>query len=164
MTSEYKINITPLLNFRRTFLVIKIFRRENISDQTIYTYGLRQSRARIHSSNLNDNIMVVLGVIPYESIIESKYYGEDSKTIGQSQIKENCKNYFPTSMGNKNYWFFIQDNRRNFGIEYFPRYEIWDDFDIPANKSLYIEIDIEKREHKTSIIDTPSDIFADMCI
>ncbi|TGM45992.1 hypothetical protein [Leptospira vanthielii] len=159
---EYKLNITPLVNFQETYVIVKILNGGGNKDETIYSYGLRQSSSRYQDFISGGISWIGLGVIPYKSISESKYYSKDKNSIGQIQIKENCRNYFPTSIGKKSYLIFLRDESREVGLE-FPLFDIWEDFEIPPNKSLYLEIDIVKQEHKTSIIDMPKDVFSDMC-
>lgn len=159
---EFKVNITPLDNFQDTYIIVKISNVEGRKDERIYSYGLRQYSSRFNDFISGGTSWIGLGVIPYKSINESKFYSKESDFLGQSQIKENCRNYFPTSIGKKSYLIFFRDSSKETGIE-FPQFDIWDDFEILPNKSLYLEIDIVKGEHKTSIIDTPKDVFADMC-
>lgn len=160
---EYKVKIVPLSNFNRSYIIVQITNYEKDANLTVYSSGLRQSDSRFQTLNWNSLSTFALGVIPYKSIEESKYYKKEDELLGQSQIRENCRNYIPTSIGKKNYLLFFRDVRKDFGLEYYPVYEIWDDFDIPAKKSLYIEVDIVNREHKAILINTPENIFADMC-
>ncbi|TGK50044.1 hypothetical protein EHQ16_12635 [Leptospira kanakyensis] len=160
---EYRLKIVPLEDFNETYIIVQILNKESKNDRLLYTSGIQQRESRFQSITLSHSPVVGIKVIPYSSINDSEYFLKEANSIRQTQIKENCRNYFPTSKGKKNYLLFFRDDRREFGQEYFLQYEIWEDFEIPPNKSLYIEIDIVKREHKTSIIDTPADIFADMC-
>lgn len=162
-TYEYKAKIVPLSNFNRSYIIVQINNHEKDANLTVYSSGLRQSDSKFQTLDWNSLSTFALGVIPYKSIEESKYYKKEDELLGQSQIRENCRNYIPTSIGKKNYLLFFRDVRKDFDLEYFPEYEIWDDFDIPAKKSLYIEIDIVNREHKAILINTPENIFADMC-
>lgn len=159
---RYKYQISPLNNFKNTFVILQITNNNKDRD-LLYTYGLWQSNSAFQRFNDYENENIDLKVVPYETIGESKYYLKELNTIFQNQVKDNCRNYFPTFVGKKFYFFFVRDDRREFGMEAYSQYEIEGDFDIPPNKSLYIEIDIVKQEHKTSMIDTPANVFVDMC-
>lgn len=155
----FEMIIRPLEKFYNSYVIVQISNKDKKNKDLLHKISLKQSEGRFNSILYNLN----LNVIPYNSIIESKYYLAKINSLYQTQIKENCRNYFPTSIGKKQYSLILSDERENLEYEYYPRYQIWEEFDIPSTKSLLIEIDLDKLEHKTSIIDTPFDVFADMC-
>ncbi|TGM52037.1 hypothetical protein EHQ91_16620, partial [Leptospira biflexa] len=106
---KYKLNITPLVNFQETYIILKILDGGVKKDETIYSYGMRLYNSRFQDFISGGTSWIGLGVIPYKSISESKYYSNDKNSIGQIQIKENCKNYFPASIGKKSYLIFLRD-------------------------------------------------------
>lgn len=155
--------IIPLQGFDNTFVKVRIIETGEQNSNTLFGMWLS---FRFYGQSLiayGESPYVTLPLIPYDSIKESKFYLPNENKIFQRQIKSNCNNFYPVPSGLKNYFYYIVDERRKFDLDYHSKYDVWGDFNIPANKSLYIEIDINRREHKTTIIDTPSDIFVDMC-
>lgn len=155
----YKLKIVPLENFHDSYVIVQIVNKDKNTRDFLYSISLTQSEGRFSSLVSQVN----LNLIPYDSIRESKFYSKEFNSVHQTQIKENCRNYFPTSIGKKQYSIVISDAMEGLGTEDNHRYAIWEDYDLSPKKSLYIEIDIEKKKHKASFIDTPRDIFADMC-
>lgn len=111
-TYEYKVKIVPLFNFNQSYIIIRINNNSKDANVTLYTSGLRQSDSRFQSLDLNSPTTFALGVIPYGSIVESKFYREEDNLFGLSQIKENCRNYIPTSIGKKIIFYSFAMNER----------------------------------------------------
>ncbi|MCW7468820.1 hypothetical protein [Leptospira kanakyensis] len=158
--------IVPLEDFKNTFVKVKVIEVGDRNSNPLFATWLAQivfDPLDPFKLNNDESPFLSLPLVPYDSIKDSKFYLPNKNRIFQTQIKPNCNNYFPTSSGKRSYFYYIEDDRRKFDLPYHDKYDIKGEFEIPPNKSLYIEIDIVKREHKTSIIDTPADIFADMC-
>lgn len=156
MPAQYKTKIVPLNGFNKTYVVVYVYKKVDSDYDKLYRARLEFFNRSIFSVFSSDPYYTNLSLIPYSSIKNSKYYLKKDNLNFQHQIRVNCRNYFPTLVGKKRYFLSIVENEEDLS-------GMSDVFDIPEHKSLLIEIDIDRREHKTSIIDTPSDIFADMC-
>lgn len=156
MPTQYKSKIIPLEGFNNTYIILRVNRIEKDGFMKLFRVSLQFFNRGIFNIFSFDPYYTNVSMIPYDSIKKSKDYSKRYNMNFQHQIHVNCRSYFPVPSGEKRYLLSIAEEDIDlYGLSEVP--------DILENKSLLVEIDIEKNEHTTSIIDTPSDIFADMC-
>lgn len=160
---SFKEKIIPLPDHDNTFFILKVL-GENIDDKSNrFSYVFQSSKSRFSSRlSLTDNSLR-LQVIPYASITDSVYYKPIGKLNRQSSIAEFCNNYFPISKGELFYELALFDEKRNFNLPHYDYFSSSRYYKVESNQSVYVEVDIKNDSYTYKIIETPSDIFSDMC-
>lgn len=159
----FKYKVVPLLEHDNTYFIVKILGENPIDKANRFSYNLQYGKSRSSFRLPFLDSPIALNVIPYASIVESIYYNTNDKLYRQTSIAEFCNNYFPLPKGEFFYELGLLDNRRNFNLPHYDYFAISEYFLVEPNQSVYIEIDIKNDSYTYKIIDTPKDIFSDMC-
>lgn len=160
---HFKYKVVPLSEHDNTFFIVKILGENTIDKANRFSYNLRYAKSRSSFKLPFLDRPIALHVIPYASIVESIYYKTNDKLNRQTSIAEFCNNYFPLPKGELFYELGLLDNRRNFNLPYYDNFHISKYFQVEPNQSVYIEVDIKNDTYTHKIIETPKDIFSDMC-
>lgn len=160
---SFKEKVIPLPDHDNTFFILKVL-GENIDDKSNrFSYNFRSAKSRLSSRVSSFGNSLSLRVIPYASIADSVYYKPVDKLNRQSSIAEFCNNYFPISKGELFYELSLFDERRNFNLPHYDYFSSSIYYKVESNQSVYVEVDIKNDSFTYKIIETPSDIFSDMC-
>lgn len=160
---SFKEKVIPLPDHDNTFFILKVL-GENLEDKSNrFSYNFTSAKSRLSSRFPLFGNPLRLRVIPYKSIADSVYYKPLDKLNRQPSIAEFCNNYFPISKGELFYELALFDEKRNFNLPHYDYFSSSRYYKVESNQSVYVEVDIKNDSYTYKIIETPSDIFSDMC-
>ncbi|TGM62543.1 hypothetical protein EHQ94_03825 [Leptospira meyeri] len=160
---KYIKKALPISNHENTYFIVKVMgeNKENLANRYSYNFVFGESRFKVRFFYFDHAFHS--SVIPYLSIQKSIYYRTYGKLNQQNSISEFCNNYIPIQVGEFFYEFSLYDDRRYFDLPHYDNFYLHDYFKVEANKSVYIEVDIKNDSYTSKMINTPEDIFSDMC-
>lgn len=161
--TEFTIKSVPLAVHENTYFIVKVMGEKQENQSNRFSYNFVYGKSRFMMAFFYFSHPIHSSVIPYASIHNSIYYPSNRKLNHQTSISEFCNNYFPIPVGEHIYQFSLYDNRRSFDLPHYYNYYVYRYFKINANQSIFIEVDIKNDSYTFKIIDTPEDIFSDMC-
>lgn len=161
--SEYIFKAVPVPDHQNNYFIVNVLGEKLGNESNSYSYNFVFGKNRFWLRMRYWDYPIRNSVIPYSSINKSSYYKVSKNLHRQNSIIEFCNNYFPIPKGEYIYEFSMYDNRRDFELPHYDNFYVYQFFTVEANQSVYIEVDIKNDSYTSKIIDTPNDIFSDMC-
>lgn len=157
--SEVYFQFVPLENHQNTFFIVRVIKHRMDSPTNLFQYRLQIGKSRF--TNFFD--LLHLSLVPTNSLMEAKDLMLLDEFNRQYYVKDGCNNYFPIPYGEFFYTFILNEKKSSSGIRIIDDLVIQEYFNLGPNQSIFIEVDVRNDSYTHKIIDTPKDIFSDMC-
>ncbi|MCZ8341891.1 MAG: hypothetical protein O9301_02570 [Leptospira sp.] len=149
----------PMSDQKNTYFIVKIKTDNSKSSPRLFRYSFSFADS-LFTDPLN---RLSFSVVSTPSLSVSEDPNLRDPFNRQIYIQDGCKNYFPIASGENFFWFHLNERKVPNEIEFFADFSLTRYIHVEANQSVYIEVDVENDDYSRVIIDTPKNIFSDMC-